>query len=149
MTDENAAPPHDPDAMKEPAPTSESEISSPPSPAQSDVPQEERTFGMLAHLAALSGFIGVPFGFILGPLIIWLIKKDTMPFVDEQGKESMNFQITAVIAMIICVPLVFLIIGILLLPAVAIATLVFTIIGAVKANNGEHYTYPFALRLIK
>lgn len=139
MSDEQAAPPQSPDAMQDPTPPAVAE----------QAPQEERTFAMLTHLAALSGFIGVPLGFILGPLIIWLIKKDTMPFVDEQGKESMNFQITAVIAMIVCIPLIFLIIGILLLPAVAIATLVFTIIGAVKANNGEHYTYPFAIRLIK
>lgn len=117
--------------------------------AGGEVPQEERTFGMLAHLAALSGFVGVPLGFILGPLIIWLIKKDTMPFVDDQGKESMNFQITVVIAMICCIPLLFILIGFLLLPAVGIAALVFTIIAAVKANNGEHYRYPFALRLIK
>lgn len=114
-----------------------------------EVPQEERTFGMLAHLAALSGFIGIPLGFILGPLVIWMIKKDTMPFVNEQGKESMNFQITVVIAMLCCVPLIFVLIGILLLPIVGIAALVLTIIAAVKANNGEHYRYPFALRLIK
>lgn len=112
-------------------------------------PQEERTFGMLAHLAALSGFVGIPFGNILGPLIIWLVKKDTMPFVNEQGKESLNFQITVMIAVVICIPLIFVLIGLLLLPIVGIAALVFTIIGAVKANNGEHYRYPFAIRLIK
>jgi len=116
--------------------------------AASDIPQEERTFGMLAHLAALSGFV-IPFGSFIGPLVVWLIKKDTMPFVDEQGKESLNFQITATIAMLCCVPLFFVLIGLFLLPLIAVSTLVFTIIGAVKANEGVHYRYPFALRLIK
>ena len=117
--------------------------------AAGEVPQEERTFGMLVHLAALSGFVGVPFGSILGPLIVWLIKKDSMPFVNEQGKESLNFQITVIIAVIICIPLIFVLIGLLLLPIVGIAALVLTIIAAVKANGGENYTYPFAIRLIK
>ena len=139
MSDEQAAPPQSPDAVQEPAPPA----------VDAAVPAEERTFAMLTHLAALSGFIGIPFGNILGPLIIWLIKKDTMPFVNEQGKESMNFQITVMIAVIVCIPLMFVLIGLLLLPVVGIAALVLTIIGAVKANNGENYVYPFAIRLIK
>lgn len=139
MSEEQAAPPQSPDATQDPTPPVVAE----------QAPQEERTFAMLTHLAALSGFVGIPFGNILGPLIIWLIKKDTMPFVNEQGKESMNFQITVMIAVIICIPLMFVLIGLLLLPVVGIAALVLTIIGAVKANNGEHYVYPFAIRLIK
>ena len=53
----------------------------------SDVTQEEKTWGMIAHLSALAGFV-IPFGNLIGPLIVWLIKKDTMPFVDDQGKEK-------------------------------------------------------------
>lgn len=117
-------------------------------PAVGDVPQEEKTFGMLAHLAALAGFI-IPFGNIIGPLVIWLMKKDTMPFVNEQGKEAVNFQITISLAVIVCFILVFVIIGIFLLPIVGLLSLIFTIVGTVKASNGEHYTYPFAIRLIK
>ncbi|MBK8284996.1 MAG: DUF4870 domain-containing protein [Ahniella sp.] len=113
-----------------------------------ELTQDAKTWGMIAHLSALSGFI-VPFGSILGPLIVWQMKKAESPFVEDQGKEALNFQITALIAMLICIVLMFVVIGLLLAPLVGIAILVFTIIGGVKANNGETYRYPFALRLIK
>lgn len=111
---------------------------------------------MFCHLAALAGGllgvatgIPVPFGNILGPLIIWLLKKDTMPLVDAHGKESLNFQITVSIAIIGCLVLFFLILPLFLIPLIGIAALVLTIIGTIKASNGEMYRYPFALRLIK
>jgi uncharacterized protein len=88
-------------------------------------------------------------GSILGPLIIWQIKKAEMPFVDDQGKEALNFQITVFLAVILCIVLMVVFIGILLLPIVGIAALIFTIIGGLKANAGETYRYPFAIRLIK
>jgi hypothetical protein len=116
--------------------------------ATGDVPADQRTMGMLCHLAAFAGYV-IPFGNFVGPLIIWLMKKEEMPFVDEQGKESLNFQITVTIAMIVCFVLVFVFIGFLLLPAVAIASLIFMIIAAVKANSGEHYRYPLTIRFIK
>ena len=109
---------------------------------------EDKTWGMIAHLAALSGFI-IPFGNIIGPLVVWLIKKDTMPFVDDQGKESLNFQITVTIAAIVCFALMLVLIGLLLLPLVALASLIMTIIAAIKANEGQNYRYPFAIRFIK
>ena len=109
---------------------------------------DDRQWGMFAHLAALAGFL-IPFGNLIGPLIIWLMKKDTSQFVDDQGKESLNFQITVTIAALIAGALVIVLIGFLLLPLVAIVSLVFTIIGAIKANEGATYRYPFALRLIK
>jgi uncharacterized Tic20 family protein len=112
------------------------------------VSDEERQWGMFAHLAALAGFI-IPFGNLIGPLVIWQIKKDEMPFVNDQGKESLNFQITVGIAVLVCIILMVILIGALLLPLVGIAALVFTVIGAIKANGGEYYRYPFALRLIK
>jgi len=102
----------------------------------------------LCHLSALSGFI-VPFGSLIGPLIIWQLKKNEFPIVDDQGKEALNFQITTLIAAIVSGILIFVAIGIVLLIVVAIASLVLTIIAAIKANNGETYRYPFALRLIK
>jgi len=114
-----------------------------------EVPQEERTMGMVAHLAALAGFTGIPGASILGPLIVWLIKKDTMPFVDHEGKEAVNFQITVLIAMLASSPLICVGVGLIVLPAIAIAALVFTIIAALKANEGEHYRYPLTIRLIK
>lgn len=110
---------------------------------------EENTWGMIAHLAALAGFI-IPFvGQIIGPLIVWLVKKDTMPFVDDQGKEALNFQITMTIALVVCFVLAFVFIGILLLPLVVLFDLVMAIIAGIKANQGVAYRYPLTIRLIK
>lgn len=115
----------------------------------SEVPnKDERTWGMLCHLTAFSGFI-IPFGSILGPLIIWLIKKDEMPFVDDQGKESLNFQITMLFAFIISFVLMFILIGFVLMGVVAIFDIVMLIIASIKANEGVAYRYPYAIRLIK
>jgi len=123
------------------------------SPASAPAPEaapsaDEKTWGMIAHLSALCGFV-VPFGTIIGPLVVWLIKKDTMPFVADQGRESLNFQITVAIAFVICIPLMFVLIGIPLAIVVGIGALVLTIIAGIKAQNGEMYRYPFALRLVK
>ena len=110
---------------------------------------EARQWGMFCHLAALSGLVGVPMGHILGPLIVWQMKKGEMPFVDDQGKESLNFQITIIIACFVCIPLCFVIIGFILLPIVLLVSLIYTIIGAMKANAGLPYRYPFAIRFLK
>jgi uncharacterized Tic20 family protein len=127
----------------------ESMIPPPPSepPMAGGPSAEERQWAMFAHLAALSGLI-IPFGSIIGPLVIWLIKKDTMPFVNDQGKEALNFNITVAIAAIVCWLLMLVLIGFLLLPALVILWLVFVIIGTIKANEGSAYRYPFTLRLV-
>ncbi len=109
--------------------------------------KEARQWGMFAHLSAFAGFV-IPFGNIIGPLIIWQMKKD-LPFVDEQGKEALNFQITVSISVFVCMILTLVLIGLLLLPLVVIGSFVFTIIAALNANNGENYRYPIAIRLIK
>ena len=119
-----------------------------PPPGGGGVSPDARQWGMFAHLAALAGFI-IPFGNLIGPLIIWQVKKDEMPFVADQGKESLNFQITVTIAAIVCFVLMVVLIGALLLPLVGLAALVFIVIAAVKANQGEAYRYPVTLRLIK
>lgn len=111
--------------------------------------KEELNWAMFCHLAALSGFV-IPFGNVVGPLIIWLIKKDTMPLVDQHGKEALNFQITVTIAMVISFLLMFVLIGIVLVFVVGIGALVLTILAAVKVSNGQvDYKYPWAIRLIK
>lgn len=127
----------------------------------------EYTYGMLCHLLALSALLGVPMGNILGPLVMWLIKKEEDPFVDQCGKESLNFQITATLAglalgMLALVATVFAmipligLISFLLFPLIAIAlialfaaVIVFTVIASIKASEGTHYVYPYSLRLIK
>ena len=118
----------------------------PPEPA----PPEQRTMGMLCHLLALSGLVGIPFGTVLGPLVIWLIKKNEMPFVNDQGKEALNFHISVIILAIILSPTICLAgLGLILLIAVGITALVFTIIATVKASSGAYYRYPYSMRLIK
>jgi uncharacterized Tic20 family protein len=97
---------------------------------------------MLCHL------LGIFIGF-LGPLIIWLIKRDEDKFIDEQGKEALNFQITLIIAWAVGAISTFLCIGFILLPAIWVCDLIFCIMGAVKANKGEHYKYPINIRFIK
>nr|WP_241897806.1 DUF4870 domain-containing protein [Stenotrophomonas maltophilia] len=116
----------------------------PPPPATTDVPADQRTMALAAHL------LGIFTGFI-GALIIWLINKDdaSKAFVTDQAKEALNFQITVTIAMVISIILMIVIIGGILAPIVGVINLVFCIIAAVKANNGEAYRYPFTLRLIK
>ena len=127
----------------------ESVIPPPPSePPMARAPSaEERQWAMFAHLSALVGVI-IPLGSIIGPLVIWLIKKDTMPFVNDQGKEALNFNITVAIAAIVGWILCFILIGFLVLAVLAIGWLVFVIIATIKANEGTTYRYPFTLRLI-
>ena len=104
--------------------------------------QEDKTIALLTHLG------GIFFGFIPS-LVVWLIKKDSSAFVGEQAKEALNFQITMLIAFAISYVLIFIVIGFFLLWALAIANLVLCIVAGVKANTGENYRYPFALRLIQ
>ncbi|HWP40779.1 MAG TPA: DUF4870 domain-containing protein, partial [Tepidisphaeraceae bacterium] len=105
---------------------------------------DARTMAMLCHLLAIfTGF--------LGPLIIWLIKKDSSPFVNDQGKEALNFQLTLLIAWAVAMALACITFGIgaLLFPLILALNLVLCILAAVKANQGVAYRYPLAIRLIK
>jgi len=115
----------------------------------SDLTKDDKTWGMLCHVSTLCTFIGVPFGGIIAPLIIWLIKKDEMKFVDYNGKEALNFQISILIYSLISALLIFVIIGIILIILVLVVDIVLTIIAVVKANNGEYYEYPMTIRFIK
>ncbi len=111
--------------------------------------EKEKTWGMLTHLLALSIFIGIPFGNIIGPLIVYLVKKDEYEFVREQGREVLNFQITWTIILIISAVLIVLGIGILMLIAFGIAWLVLVIVGSVSASNGNSYKYPFTIDFVR
>lgn len=126
--------------------TTGNDYTSPP-PAPSGAPaSEDKTMALIAHL------LGILTWFI-GPLVIWLINKDNpaKAFVNDQAKEALNFQITITIAFVISFILTIVSLGLLFfLPTlVGIANLVLCILAGVKANNGEAYRYPFALRLIK
>ena len=131
-----------------------------PPPLVVGVPSaEEKQWALFAHLSALLGAIvtgiWLGWGCFLGPLIIWLLKKDTMPFVNDQAKEALNFNITLAIIGLILLVLVVMTFGVGLLIAwpigviVGIGWLVFTIIAAIKASEGVAYRYPISLRLIK
>lgn len=108
----------------------------------------ERNYAMAAHIAGFAGFV-FPFGNIIGPLIAWQIGKDKGAYADEQGKEALNFQITWTIYLVVSLFSILVLVGLLLVPVVAISWLVLTIIGAVKAANGEPYRYPMTWRLVK
>lgn len=109
---------------------------------QPAIGKDVTNMAMLCHLLAIfTGF--------LGPLIIWLIKKDDAPFIDRHGKEALNFQLTVLIAMIVSGLLTFICIGVPMLIAVWIADLVLCIIAALKASRGEEYRYPLAIRFLR
>jgi uncharacterized Tic20 family protein len=110
-------------------------------------------WAMLCHLAGLAGLLPVlpAIGSIIGPLIVWMVKKDEFPLVNDQGKEALNFQITMFIYGVGAGLLIFTCIGIVLLPLVAIVDIVFIVIASIKANDGYPYRYPYPLifRFIK
>ena len=119
-------------------------VTAPPPPPSGAAPQEDRTIALITHLS------GIVAGFIV-PLIMWLINKDKpeKSWLTDQSKESLNFQITILVAYVICVVLSAVLIGAFLMPIVWLVNLVFCILGGVASNKGESYRYPFALRLIK
>jgi uncharacterized Tic20 family protein len=126
-----------PGSPEPPPPTAPAETGMP-----AEIKQEDKTMAMLCHLLAIVSWF-------LGPLIVWLIKKDQSKFVDEQGKEALNFQITLLIGDVIGIATSCLIVGWFILLAVWGIRLVFCILAAIAVNKGEHYRYPFAIRLIK
>lgn len=114
-----------------------------------EITKDDRTWALLCHLAGLAFFTGIPFANIIAPLIVWMIKKDQSWFVNDQGKEALNFQISLTIYVIIAIMLVFLLIGIPLLFVLGIGGVILMVMAAVKANEGVTYRYPLTLRFIK
>jgi len=116
-----------------------------------ELDRDARMWAMFCHLAGVGGLLPIVpvLGSLIAPLVIWQIKKDDFKFVDEQGKEALNFQISILIYALAAAILCFACAGFVLLPAVYILDLVFLLIAAIKANNGEHYRYPLTIRFIK
>lgn len=110
--------------------------------------KDARNWAMICHLSALSGYL-IPFGNILGPLIVWVLKKDDDPFINDQGKEVLNFQLTMTMVLFFCAILIFILIGFLLIAALGIAVLIMTVVGAINANEGRYYRYPMTIRFFK
>lgn len=138
--EETPGTPENPEAPKVPEETSQAEQETVAEPAE--ISKDAKNMAMLCHLLAI-------FTSFIAPLIIWLIKKGEEPFVDQQGKEALNFQITIALAMFVAGLLSFLCIGVPLLFAIPVANLVFCIIASVKVSKGVAYRYPISLRLIK
>jgi len=115
----------------------------------SNVPKQYRTWGMVCHISALCVYLGIPIGNILAPLIIWLLKKEESPFLHRQGKEALNFQISFSIYGLIAWVLCFILIGFLLFAILIPVHIIFTVIAAVKANDGKDYQYPLCFRFLK
>lgn len=111
--------------------------------------KDARTLGMACHLSALIGLLGIPFLNIIGPLAVWLWRREKYAFVDDQGRESLNFQISMTLYGIVAGILTLILIGWVLLGILWIANLALVIIAASKADKGEAYRYPFNLRLIR
>jgi uncharacterized Tic20 family protein len=118
-----------------------------------DVPnKEERTWAMIAHLSAFAYYIsGV--GHIVGPLIVWLAKREGQPFVEDQAKEALNFQITVTIvgiaAVVMCFTVILAVIGVPILIGLHLYQIICMIVAAIKASDGVAFRYPLTLRLIK
>jgi len=124
-------------------------------PVSSGATNDERQWALFTHLSALLGFL-IPFGNVLGPLIFWQIKKNESSFIDDQGKEALNFQITFSLVMIglvfVGTILLVVLIGFIFYIAAfvaGVAWLVLSILAGIRANNGEYYRYPWTWRLVK
>jgi uncharacterized Tic20 family protein len=115
----------------------------PPTLPATPIPtQDEKNLALIMHVLSLVGFS------LIGPLIVWLVKKDESAFIDAQGRELLNFQISFLIYAIVCIPLCFVLIGIPLLIVVGIASFILTIIALVKATEGKIYRFPVTIKML-
>ena len=130
---------------KEPEPVMQDAANAEPS---EKLPSEVRNWAMACHLSAFLAFV-VPFvGSVIGPLIVWTVKKEESEFIAYHGKEALNFQLTVIIALLVSGLLSLILIGFLLMAIVGITAIILTLIASIKASEGEYYKYPFSLKLI-
>jgi len=106
------------------------------------ITQDERNIAMLSHVLAF-------FTSFIGPLVIYLVKKDESKFISDHAKESLNFQITLILGYIIGVILSLILIGIVVLLALGVLNIVFIVVASIKAAEGKPYLFPFNIRFIK
>ncbi len=131
---------------------SSNQTEQPVSAEQSEISQDARNMAMFCHLAGLAWLLWwiVPLiGGVIGPLIVWQLKRKEDAFIDEQGKEALNFQISMLLYCIVAGVLCFACIGFVLLPIVAVADTLFAVIASIKAGNGQHYRYPLTIRFVR
>ncbi len=108
---------------------------------------DARTWAMLCHAATFAGYV-VPFGNVIGPLVVWLLKKDTSALVDEHGKETINFQLSMTLYMLVAFALMVVLIGFVALPILIVLDLIVTIIAIMEASRGNLYRYPWTIRFV-
>ena len=113
-----------------------------------ELSESERNWSMLCHLSAFAGFF-FPFGGIIGPLICWLSRKDESVWIDENGKSSMNFQISFLMYIVLAIPLCFLLIGIPIIIFLGFLKVICIVIASIKASKGERFKYPLAIPFIQ
>ena len=116
-----------------------------------DLPEltsDAKNWAMLCHLSALAGLVVPGIAMFVGPLIIWLVKKDEHPFINEHEKEALNFQISMLIYFVLLAPTVCILIGFALLPALVFANVILVVVASMKASSGDIYRYPLTIRLI-
>jgi uncharacterized Tic20 family protein len=111
--------------------------------------QDERTWGMIAHLSAFAVFVFPLGGNIIAPLIVWLARRDTSTFVDAEAKEALNFNISVSLGWIVSALLTFVLVGIPLAVILFLGWMVMIIIAAIRATEGIGYRYPISLRLVR
>lgn len=110
--------------------------------------ETERNWSMLCHLSAFAGFF-FPFGGIIGPLICWLTRKDESEWINVNGRNALNFQLSILLYMVLAVPLCFIILGIPIIVALSILKVVCIIVASVKAPKGELFRYPLSIPFIQ
>jgi len=113
--------------------------------------KDVRLWCTLCHASALLGWVfSGGLASLIAPLIIWLVQRDKHPAIDEHGKESVNFQISVLIYLLCCIPLLCVFyLGAVLAVIIGITELILVIVASIKANSGEMYRYPLTIRLIK
>ncbi len=109
------------------------------------VSSQSRNLAALSHLSAFITFVGIPS--LVGPLVMWLLNRDD-PFVEEQAKDALNFNISFLIYGVVAAFSIILLVGLVALPVVLVTWFVLVIVAAVKASNGEDYRYPFTIRFV-
>ena len=111
--------------------------------------REARQWSMWIHLSGLCHFVvPIPGAAIIAPLILWSMKKEDSPYIDEHGKEAVNFQISILIYFVVSFVLCFVFIGVILMPAVLLFQLIACIVAGLRANEGEIMRYPLSIRFM-
>lgn len=117
-------------------------------PSSNNPPTADNSLAVVMHILGFSGLV-FPFGNIIAPLVLWLVKRSSSPLLDRTGKEVLNFQISFTIYYVIAGALCFILIGFLILPILFILWVVFIVMAAIKTGNGEDYRYPMTIRLLQ